>query len=306
MACILRRICAPTALILALCSLAPTTTAATQNVAPRPSLTLSASRPTLRPGAVVLITATSSKAIVRMECEAFDRKWPVWPADEAAGDWQMLVAVPIEVAPGTIAVHVRTTHADGGAGEQQMSLTVEAGRFATRRLTVDPDLVKPPASAAARIERESQALAAVFKQPSSTRHWKGSFSPPVPGTPTSSFGVQSIFNGQPRGRHLGTDFRAAVGVPLRAPNAGVVVLTADRYFSGQTVVVDHGQGLFSLFAHLSRIAVATGDVVSRGALLGETGATGRVTGPHLHWAVRLRDESVDPLSLLDALGTLRD
>jgi murein DD-endopeptidase MepM/ murein hydrolase activator NlpD len=113
-------------------------------------------------------------------------------------------------------------------------------------------------------------------------------------------------NGQPRGRHQGADFRAATGTPVLAPNAGRVVLAADLYFSGNTVIIDHGLGMFSLLAHLSRIAVAPGASVARGDLLGESGSTGRVTGPHLHWALRLGDASVDPLAVVAAVAAVGD
>ena len=115
-----------------------------------------------------------------------------------------------------------------------------------------------------------------------------------------------MLNGSPRGRHQGADFRAASGTPVVAPNAGRVVLAEDLYFSGNTIVLDHGLGMFSLLAHLSRIDVTAGQDVARGALLGISGATGRVTGPHLHWALRLSEFSVDPLSVVAALSDLKE
>jgi murein DD-endopeptidase MepM/ murein hydrolase activator NlpD len=114
----------------------------------------------------------------------------------------------------------------------------------------------------------------------------------------------SVLNGVSRGRHQGADFRATTGTPVVAPNAGRIALVADHYFSGRTVVIDHGGGLLSLFAHFSRVAVKTGELVKAGDQLGDAGATGRVTGPHVHWAVRLRGLSVDPLSLMAALDAL--
>ena len=124
----------------------------------------------------------------------------------------------------------------------------------------------------------------------------------MPGAATSSFGRRSVLNGQARSPHSGTDFRAATGTPVRAPNGGRVVLAADQYFSGNTVILDHGQGLFSFLAHLSRITVRDGQIVARGEEVGLSGATGRVTGPHLHWTVRLDGARVDPLSVLALLG----
>ena len=130
------------------------------------------------------------------------------------------------------------------------------------------------------------------------RLWSGGFLRPVPGDSTSSFGRRSVFNGQPRSPHSGTDFRGAEGTRITAPNAGIVVLAADLYFSGNVVIIDHGWGLYSYFAHLSSIAVEDGIRVEQGDVVGDVGATGRVTGPHLHWTVRLNDARVDPLSLM--------
>ena len=118
----------------------------------------------------------------------------------------------------------------------------------------------------------------------------------------SAFGARSIFNGQPRSPHGGADFLSAAGTPVKAPNAGRVALARDLYFTGNTVVIDHGLGLFSLFAHLSAIDVQAGAAVGTGDVVGRVGATGRVSGPHLHWTVRAGGARVDPLSLLEVLG----
>jgi murein DD-endopeptidase MepM/ murein hydrolase activator NlpD len=183
---------------------------------------------------------------------------------------------------------------------------VERRQFETRRLRVDPRLANPPDEEAARIAEDTRAMAAAFAILTPDRLWRGRFEVPVPGASTSSFGRLTITNGEPAGRHQGADFRAATGTPVRAPNAGRVVLARNLYFAGNTVILDHGLGVFSLLAHLSSIGVAVGAHVPRGGVIGESGATGRVTGPHVHWAVRFGDTSVDPLSLIDALAGLAD
>jgi murein DD-endopeptidase MepM/ murein hydrolase activator NlpD len=124
----------------------------------------------------------------------------------------------------------------------------------------------------------------------------------VPDEANSSFGTRSIYNGQPRSPHSGADFLSPAGRPVKAPNAGRIVLAASQYFTGNTVIIDHGLGLFSLLAHLSEIDVELGDTVAPGDVVGKVGATGRVTGPHLHWTVRVNNARVDPLSLLYVLG----
>jgi murein DD-endopeptidase MepM/ murein hydrolase activator NlpD len=128
---------------------------------------------------------------------------------------------------------------------------------------------------------------------------------PVPGVPGSNFGSRSIFNGEERAPHAGVDFRGATGTPVRAPAGGRVVLAEDLFFTGQTVVIDHGLGLYSLLAHLSRLDVAPGQAVAQGDTVGLLGATGRVTGPHLHWTVRLNGARVDPLRVVALLAPAR-
>ena len=132
----------------------------------------------------------------------------------------------------------------------------------------------------------------------------GRFEAPVAAAPQDTFGARSVYNGQSRSPHAGVDFRAPSGTPIGSPAAAVVVL-ADDFFTGRTVALDHGLGLISVLAHLSKIAVRVGDAVKPGDVVGEVGATGRATGPHLHWSVRLNGARVDPMSLIAVLGAER-
>jgi murein DD-endopeptidase MepM/ murein hydrolase activator NlpD len=143
---------------------------------------------------------------------------------------------------------------------------------------------------------------AIFDATSPQRFWSGRFELPVDGQAISEFGKRSVYNGQPRSPHSGTDFQAVTGTQVRAPNAGKVVLAAELYYSGNTVIFDHGLGLYSYFGHLSAISVQEQNSVTTGEVVGKVGATGLVTGPHLHWSVRLAGTRVDPLSLLSLLG----
>ena len=164
-----------------------------------------------------------------------------------------------------------------------------------------PRYVEPPPEVSDRITREATQQRAIFATASSQRLWRGAWERPVPGQATSAFGSRSVFNGQPRNPHSGADFRAAEGTPIAAPNTGKVVLTGDTYFSGGSVILDHGWGLYSYFAHLSKILVEEGDLVELGEVVGHAGATGRVPGPHLHWTLRLSGARVDPLSVIEIL-----
>lgn len=243
----------------------------------------------LRPGELVLLTIEARAVPVTVR--AFDRDWPVYSAD--AGRWQALIGIDLETGVGRHEVAIAA-----GSARTTYFLDVKPRVFNTRRLTVDPALVNPPPDALARIAAETRELEEVWRASAGEPLWHGPFVRPVPDPANSAFGTRSILNGEPRSPHNGTDFLSPSGRPVKAPNAGRVVIADSRYFSGNTVVIDHGLGLFSLLAHLSQIDVRKGDTVQTGDLVGKVGATGRVTGAHLHWTVRANGARVDPLSLL--------
>jgi len=259
----------------------------------------------LSPGGVVVLRVIASADLAELTGDASGRPVRFWSAGSKR-TWLGLVGVGLETRPGAFVVDLRGTGPTGDSVTRRASLAVERKQFATRRLQVDPRLANPPEEEVARIKEEAKAMADAFAIVTPERLWRGAFETPVPGTATSSYGRLTITNGEPSGRHQGADFRAETGTLVRAPNAGRVVLAQNLYFAGNTVIVDHGLGVFSLLAHLSRIDVGVGAVVSRGELLGESGATGRVTGPHLHWAVRFGETSVDPLALMAAVARLSE
>lgn len=250
------------------------------------------------PGEVVLVTVRPSRVTARIEGSAFNRPAAFWAAE--SGTWMALVGIPLDIRPGRYYLTVRAYEARSVRKVARVSIGVRARFFLERRLRVDERFLTPPASEAPRIAREAAMLSAIFAKVGQTRLWHALFVPPVSSASSSSFGRLSIYNGIPRGRHQGADFPADEGTPVAAPNDGEVVLAEDLYFSGNTIVLDHGAGLYSLLAHLSQIAVESGSRVARGDKLGEAGSTGRVTGPHVHWAMRLGGVSVDPLSLIAA------
>jgi len=257
----------------------------------------------VHPGSVVPITLRSDRPLRAVEGTIFGRQVPFWSTGDA--EWRALIGVDLEVMPGRYELRVSATDGRAVSLESVTAILVQDKAFATRRLRVADRFVEPPTELSARIARDAERLAAAFAGSTPDRLWENAFALPVANGVTSSFGRRTMMNGEPRGQHRGADFRAAVGEPVRAPNAGRVVLAGELYFTGLTVVVDHGLGLHSLVAHLSRIDVQEGEPVEHGTLLGLAGSTGRVTGPHLHWAVRLGDASVDPISLIAASAAAR-
>jgi murein DD-endopeptidase MepM/ murein hydrolase activator NlpD len=264
------------------------------------ALQVTAAARSQQPGELVVLTIRTTETVQSVHVRAFNRS--VLPFRVDAGTWRALVGIDLDAVPGTYSVSI---DANPGAHHASYDLVVAPRRFRTRTLTVDPAFVTPPAAERERIERESQLLAATWRHSAAERLWTGAFVRPVPQPANSAFGTRSIFNGEPRNAHSGADFMSPAGTPIRAPNAGRVVVARSLYFSGNTVIIDHGLGLFSLLAHLSAFDVHEGDRVTAGQIVGRVGATGRVTGPHLHWAVRAEGARVDPLSLLAVLGAAR-
>ena len=190
-------------------------------------------------------------------------------------------------------------HRNGSSTPATRTLRVAPKQFRVRRLRVPSSFVDPPPEAVEQIVKDNAAFADAYAR-ITPRRWIGSFVLPVDGTPTSNFGTRSYYNGVRRSPHAGVDFVGDIGTPVRASNHGEVVIAAPMYFTGNTIVVDYGDRLFSVFAHLSEFRVKPGDTVEPETIVGLVGATGRVTGPHLHWSVRLHGARVDPLSLVAA------
>ena len=252
----------------------------------------------IRPGELVVLTIVPANDAQILHVRVFDRALSAFKVD--AKTWQVLVGIDLATAPGTYNVAI-----DAGSGDAARTtypLVVKPRTFPTRTLTVDEAFVNPPPEALKQIEQDTRVMNRVWASGATVKLWTGAFVLPVPDPANSRFGTRSVLNGQPRSPHSGADFLSPEGRPVKAPNAGHVLFAGSQYFTGNTIVIDHGLGLFSLFAHLSHIAANVGDDVLPGAVIGEVGATGRVTGPHLHWSVRLNGARIDPLSLIALLG----
>ncbi len=217
-----------------------------------------------------------------------ERTFPFVPVD---GLWQVLLPIPLGIATGSHGVRVAC-----GGRHWRFDLAVAQGVYPESVLRVAPKYdQKPPARAAA----EQRAITRAFAVSEAGRLWRQAFKLPATGVETSPFGGRRTFNGTTQSRHRGIDFDGKVGDPIYATNDGVVVLAApDLYFTGSSVFVDHGHELFTVYFHMSRVDVSVGQRVTAGQQLGQIGSTGRVTGPHLHFGVRLAGTYVNPWDLL--------
>ena len=215
------------------------------------------------------------------------RDRPVLVLREDGRRWIAVVGLPLTVKAGREQLQL-----DDGSTR---SFAVAARHYREQRITLkNQQQVTPNAANLARIERELAVQNDAYRQFSARQPSNLLFDRPVNGPLSSPFGLRRFFNGEERNPHSGLDFAVPAGTPVKAPAAGRVILVGDYFFNGKTVFVDHGQGLISMFCHLSQIGVKVGDELARGAVLGKVGATGRATGPHLHWNVSLNDARVDP------------
>jgi murein DD-endopeptidase MepM/ murein hydrolase activator NlpD len=250
---------------------------------------------------VVLVEVRAAVPLERLRGQWSGETVHFWSDGQPGSPQRALIGVDMNRVPGEARLGL-VAERGGQRIECAVSLTVEKAEFAVERLRVPKRFVELSKEDAERAQREGERLREILAGVTPERLWSGGFRSPVGEVkPSGNFGTRRILNGEPRSPHAGEDFSAPAGAPVRAAQRGRAVLADDFFFSGRTVVLDHGLGLFTYYAHLEKIEVKEGEMVEAGAVLGRVGATGRVTGAHLHWAARLNQARVNPLDLLAVL-----
>jgi murein DD-endopeptidase MepM/ murein hydrolase activator NlpD len=247
----------------------------------------------LQSGSPVLFTVELDKPVPSLQGKWLDHAITFTKAAEG-NTWYALAGIDVQQAPGTYALDLTA----GQVEHVTRQVVVSPAHYRTSTLHVEEKYAAPDAEILKRIAAEKAIKNAAFAHQASEPLWKGSFRSPVPFTPTDSFGTRRMFNGELASIHRGTDFHAPSGTPVLAANDGVVIIAQGMFYEGNLVVIDHGQNLSTEYMHLSKIEVTAGERVHKGQRLGLSGATGRVTGPHLHRGVRWEGMYVDAVLLL--------
>ena len=236
----------------------------------------------------------------RVEGRLDDQPIPFFP--EPSGGRTALIGVDLQEQSGTLQIRVKAWAESGVESRTTVDLKVKEKPFPQESFSVPEKFDHFSKAVLERIRREHAMLSNLWRISTPRRLWEGRFVQPVSGGVTSPFGLRRVINGTPRSPHSGVDLKAAAGTPVVAGNHGKVVLRADFFFSGKSLVLDHGGGLYTMYFHLSDFKVAEGVNVHRGEPIGAAGMTGRVTGPHLHWGARLNGARIDPFELIEKLS----
>lgn len=251
----------------------------------------------LEPGEIVRVSVESKRVIRQAEILVLGKTY-LMGHGQNPDIWLAFFGLDLGLKPGTYPVEISLLFDDGSHHNLMREILVKAKEFPIKKLWVKQEYVTPPPDVLDRIQWESELIGQILSV--FTLEWfgEGEFIIPSEGKANNNFGERRIFNNEPRSPHSGVDISSPYGAPVRVSNSGRVVLAKDLYFAGKTVIIDHGLGVFTQYLHFSKILAKRGDFVRKGDVIGEVGATGRVTGPHLHWGVRVSGSRVDPFSLL--------
>ncbi|MFN8007163.1 MAG: M23 family metallopeptidase [Terriglobia bacterium] len=264
---------------------------------PRPVCRFQVTKQKIYPGSLFLVSAHCAEPVSKATA-TFRQKQFIFFAGKNQMVSYAFVGADLESRPGSYPLEVELELGGSRKQEWKESVRIFPKQFPVQKITVAEKYAKPDPADQQRAEAEAKKLEALWKVNSAGRYWDTPFELPVKSELTSGFGRRRVVNGESRSPHSGVDLKADVGAPIRATNKGKVVVAEEMFFSGNTIVIDHGLGLYTFYGHCSKILVRVEETVNSGQVIGEVGATGRVTGPHLHWACRLNETRVNPLDLL--------
>ena len=264
-----------------------------------PGITLALNSASAAQGSLLLVKVQSKNPLPDMKSEWDGKAIPLWHEGNDAITLHGLLGIDLEQHPAPYEWKLTWAGPNGASQSCGVSVVVRAGKFATERLKVESQFVQPNPEQEKRAAEDQKKMRAIYDTLTPQQLWSGKFRLPLKGVTTGgNFGRRRVLNGQPRSPHAGVDFPAMAGTPVYASQSGNVVLAEELYYAGNTVVIDHGYGIYTMYAHLSAIDAHVGDKVEAGTEIGKVGATGRVTGPHLHWGVTVQHARVNGLNIV--------
>ncbi|RPI97484.1 MAG: M23 family metallopeptidase [Candidatus Aminicenantes bacterium] len=290
------RAAAAAALAVALVFLEPAVAGAQTATAPAGPVVRLAYR-SLQPGEPVLVFLDSDRTVVSANATFLGQTAELRPSPRSGSVFAFL-GIDVQTKPGPQILSVKV-HRKGATIETiRKELLVVERKFPSTKLTLDPDYVTPPASLQARIRREAELVALAMSIVTPEWLGDGPFAPPHDAPSWSNFGQRRLNNNVLQSLHTGVDLRVPFGEPIKSANAGRVAMASDLYLGGKTVIIDHGLGVFSSYGHMSELLVKRGEAIEKGQAIGLCGTTGRSTGPHLHWSVKIFSARIDPDAML--------
>ncbi len=251
----------------------------------------------IKQGEVLLINVKASAAIRMVSGTMFNKPVHFYHNSKKNG-YTALVGIDMDTKPDRYKLTLFIEDKEGKKANKRYRIRVKPANFGTQELTLPPDKVTLDEETLKKVEIEKEKIGKVWDIFTEDHLWDGNFIPPVAGEMSDDFGLRRIINGEQKSPHTGVDVGAPEGAPVQASNNGRAVFTDDQFFSGKTLIIDHGIGLFTMYFHLSEILVTEGAVVKKGDLIAKVGKTGRATGPHLHWGIRLNGARINPVSLV--------
>ena len=260
---------------------------------------------TLKQGDVCLIRASSSAPFETIHGEFRGKRFPM-SGGARQGIYEGLLGIDMDTGSGAYQLKVMRTDEAERIHTRVLVLKVGKADFGIQTLSLPSSMVDLDPQTVKRVEKEEARLKVLFQGHREEKIWKGPFARPVPGGSSTAFGLRRMINGQTKSPHTGVDLRAEEGASILASNNGIVVLVDHLFFSGKSVILDHGWGIYSMYFHLSETLVREGERVRKEAVLGRVGSTGRSQGPHLHWGIRIDGARVDPFALLGLTEHLRE
>jgi murein DD-endopeptidase MepM/ murein hydrolase activator NlpD len=251
----------------------------------------------LQPGEPILVVLDSDGTVRSARVSLLGQTAELAPASDGRS-FLAFIGIDVQAKAGSAVLTAELVKAGGTLEKVTKELLIVERKFPSTKLTLKPEYVTPPASVQARIKREAELIALATSVVTPKWLGDGPFIPPHDAPSWGNFGQRRLNNNVLQSLHTGLDLRVPFGEPIRASNAGTVALASDLYMGGKTVIIDHGLGVFSSYGHLSKLRVKRGEEVKKGQIIGLCGSTGRSTGPHLHWAMRILDARIDPDAML--------